>query len=154
MYSEAYLKNHSEIYDEAFSRKWITFESRDFHKKAPSYMFDRVLNTSLVSSLVFSLRGQFVKQNYWRGIRPYYKGFRDTNWKDKKKFFFGRPGDKNFLHPLARKTEALFFLAVDKISKLCFTSESSKRSPVFNLEHHRMDGGFWKVFHQRSSSKQ
>ena len=24
-------------------------------------------------------RGQFVKENYWRGIQPYYKGFRDTH---------------------------------------------------------------------------
>ena len=40
-------------------------------------MSNRVLNTPPVSNLVFSLLGHSVKQNYWRGIRPYYKGFRD-----------------------------------------------------------------------------
>ena len=50
-------------------------------------MFDRVLNTPLVFSLVFSLRGYFIKQNYWRGIWPYYKGFRDT-FKGQKNFFW------------------------------------------------------------------
>ena len=38
-------------------------------------------------SLVFSLRGHLVNQNYRRGIGHYYKGFRDTRWKDKKNFF-------------------------------------------------------------------
>ena len=33
-------------------------------------MFDRVLNTPLVSNLIFSLLGHSVKQKYWRGIRP------------------------------------------------------------------------------------
>ena len=42
-------------------------------------MLDRVLNTPLVFNLVFSLRGHFIKQNYWREIQPYYEGFRDTN---------------------------------------------------------------------------
>ena len=71
------FRTHSEIYDGAFLRKEKMLESRDFHKKAPSYMSNRVLNTPPVSNLVFSLLGHSVKQNYWRGIRPYYKGFRD-----------------------------------------------------------------------------
>ena len=55
-----------------------------------------------------------------------------------KKKIFGRPGDNLFLHPLAQKIEAIFFFffgRLDKISKLCSASESSKRSLVFNLEH-------------------
>ena len=147
------FRTHWEIYDGAFFKKINNAWKPRFPQKSSINMFDRVLNTPLVSNLVFSLLGHYVEQNYWRGMRPYYKGFRDTHWKDKKNFLFGRSGDKYFLHLLARKTEALFFLAVDKISKLCPTSESSKRSPVFNLERHWMDGGFWKVFHRRSSSK-
>ena len=42
-------------------------------------MFDNGSHTPLVSSSVFSLRELFVKQNYWRGRRPYYKGFRDAH---------------------------------------------------------------------------
>ena len=50
-------------------------------------MFDRVLNTPLISNLVFSLLGHYVEQNYWRGMRPYYKGFRGTIERTKKNFF-------------------------------------------------------------------
>ena len=103
-------------------------------RKCSAYLERIKERTYILSSLVFNLRVPFVKQNYWREWRSYYKGFRDTHWKDKKKNFFVRLGDNFFLHPLARKTEALFFLAVDKISKLCSTSESSERSPVSNLE--------------------
>ena len=109
-------------------------------------MFDRALNTPLVSSLVIRFQGRFVKQNYWRGI-----GFRDSHWKGKS--FFGPPGNKYFLHPLARKVEVFFSLVVDIISKLCSTSKSSKRSPVFNLEHDWMDCGFWKLFQQTGSNQ-
>ena len=64
---------------------------------APSYMFDRLLNTPLVSSLVFNLRGQFVKQDY---LRPCYKHI-----------FLGHTRViKIFFMRIARKTEALFFL--------------------------------------------
>ena len=65
-----------------------------------------------------------VKQNHWRGIGLIIKAL-ETHIERTKKIFLGRAGDKYFLHPLARKTEALFFLSVDKISELCCTSESS-----------------------------
>ena len=111
------FRTHSEIYD-SFLRKSITLESRDFHKKTPSYMFDRVLNTPLVSSLVIRLRGHFVKQNYWRGIR-----FRDKYWKDKKNFFLAARVINIFFIRQREKQKHYFFLAVDIISKLCSTSK-------------------------------
>ena len=39
------------------------------------------------------------------------------------------------LHLLARKNRSIISLVAIKILKLCSSSESSKRSPVFNLEH-------------------
>ena len=65
---------------------------------APSYMFDRLLNTPLVSSLVFNLRGQFVKQDY---LRPCYKHI-----------FLGHPGNKNFLHADCAKNRSIIFFGL------------------------------------------
>ena len=58
----------------------------------------------------------------------------DINWKEKKNS--ARPGDNFFLHPGSDEIEALTVLAVDKISKLYSTLNSSERSPVLNLEHY------------------
>ena len=66
--TEAYLDPTQRSMMEFFFKKISNVWKLGFPQKSPSYMFDRVLNTPLVSSLVFSLLGRFVKQNYWRGI--------------------------------------------------------------------------------------
>ena len=88
-------------------------------------MFGSVLNTPLV----FSLRGHFVKQKYLNGIRPRLYG---NKLKGTKKIS-AQSVDNFLLHPLALKQNHIFFLGVDKISKLYSTSNFSGRSSVMKL---------------------
>ena len=67
-------------------------------------------NKSLVSSLILNLQRSFAKQNYQSRIQPYYKGFMNTHWKDKKKF---SPANwkRNLSPPASAEREVLLFLA-------------------------------------------
>ena len=116
-------------------------------------MFDRILNTLLWYPVQNSVYEGASSKKTSGGEYGLIIKVLEIHIKITRKFFWAARV-LFFFFICQREKQKHYFLTVDKISKLCSTSESSKRSPTFSLEHHRINGRFWKVFHQRSSKLQ
>ena len=126
------FRTHSEIYDGAFLRKEKMLESRDFHKKAHH-----------ICLTGFSIHLQYPTQySVYQGILSnkttggeYGLIIKALEIFERTKKFFLAVWVINIFIRQREKQKHYFFWPQIKFQN-CSASESSKRSPAFNLEHH------------------